>query len=92
MNDGLNDTYGTLGTGTLTGKLNYHVESQGNGNITVYLDSVELYTYSYTAYRPNYAVNQNLNFHVYTLAVLKFTVLIILVMIPLQIPLIAQQL
>lgn len=67
MNDGLNDTYGTLGTGTLTGKLNYHVESQGNGNITVYLDSVELYTYSYTAYRPNYAVNQNLNFHVYTL-------------------------
>ncbi|MCC9885522.1 LPXTG cell wall anchor domain-containing protein [Streptococcus agalactiae] len=67
MNDGLNDTYGTLGTGTLTGKLNYRVESQGNGNITVYLDSVELYTYSYTAYRPNYAVNQNLNFHVYTL-------------------------
>ena len=67
MNDGLNDTYGTLGTGTLTGKLNYHVESQDNGNITVYLDSVELYTYSYTAYRPNYAVNQNLNFHVYTL-------------------------
>ncbi|MFC3928845.1 SspB-related isopeptide-forming adhesin [Streptococcus caprae] len=67
MNDGLNDTYGTLGTGTLTGKLNYRVDSQGNGNITVYLDSVELYTYSYTAYRPNYAVNQNLNFHVYTL-------------------------
>lgn len=67
MNDGLNDTYGTLGTGTLTGKLNYRVESQGNGNIIVYLDSVELYTYSYTAYRPNYAVNQNINFHVYTL-------------------------
>ena len=67
MNDGLNDTYGTLGTGTLTGKLNYRVESQGNGNITVHLDSVELNTYSYTAYRPNYAVNQNLNFHVYTL-------------------------
>ena len=67
LNDGLNDTYGTLGTGTLTGKLNYRVESQGNGNITVYLDSVELYTYTYTAYRPNYAVNQNLNFHVYTL-------------------------
>ncbi|MGG6795457.1 UNVERIFIED_CONTAM: LPXTG cell wall anchor domain-containing protein [Streptococcus canis] len=67
MNDGLNDTYGTLGTGTLSGKLNYRVESQGNGNITVYLDSVELYTYTYTAYRPNYAVNQNLNFHVYTL-------------------------
>lgn len=67
MNDGLNDTYGTLGVGELKGKLNYRVVSQGNGDVKIDLDSVELYSYSYTSYRSNFAANQNLNFHVYTL-------------------------
>lgn len=67
MNDGDNDWAGILGTGTLSGKLHYTVTSNGDGSITVHVTGIELYSYSYTANRPNHAVNQNLNFHVYSL-------------------------
>ena len=67
MNDGDNDLAGILGTGTLSGKLHYTVTSNGDGSITVHVTGIELYSYSYTANRPNHAVNQNLNFHVYSL-------------------------
>ena len=67
MNDGDNDLAGILGTGTLSGKLHYTVTSNGDGSITVHITGIELYSYSYTANRPNHAVNQNLNFHVYSL-------------------------
>lgn len=67
INDGDNATSGVLGTGTLTGKLNYTTKANGDGSITVTLTSMELYSYAYTSNRANHAVNQNLNFHVYTL-------------------------
>ena len=67
MNDGDNDLAGILGTGTLSGKLHYTVTSNGDGSITVHITGIELYSYSYTANRPNHAVNQNLNFHVFSL-------------------------
>ena len=67
MNDGENDVYGVLGSGTLTGKLNYTSTSNGDGSITITLTSIDLYSYSYTSNRQNLAVNQNLNFHVQTI-------------------------
>ena len=67
MNDGDNDWAGILGTGTLSGKLHYTVTSNGDGSITVHITGIELYSYSYTSNRPNHGVNQNINFHVYSL-------------------------
>ena len=67
MNDGDNSVAGILGTGTLTGKLNYTTVANGDGSITVTLSSIDLYSYQYTSNRLNHAVNQNLNFHVYTI-------------------------
>ncbi|MCQ9214499.1 LPXTG cell wall anchor domain-containing protein [Streptococcus sp. O1] len=67
MNDGDNDVAGILGTGTLTGRLNYSTTANGDGTITVHLNNVELYSYTYVANRANHAVDQRINFHVFSL-------------------------
>lgn len=66
MNDGDNDVAGILGTGTLTGRLNYSTTANGDGTITVRLNNVELYSYIYTANRANHAVDQRINFQVFS--------------------------
>lgn len=63
MNDGVN----VIGKGTLTGKINYSVISNGDGSETITVTSIDLYSYAYENYVTNSAVNQNINFHVYDL-------------------------
>ncbi|MBS7576103.1 MULTISPECIES: putative cross-wall-targeting lipoprotein signal domain-containing proteiin [unclassified Enterococcus] len=63
MNDGVN----IIGKGTLTGKINYSVVSNGDGSETITVTSIDLYSYAYENDVSNSAVNQNINFHVYDL-------------------------
>lgn len=50
---------GNLGTGVLTGKLNWHSESNGDGTQNITLDSVRFDKYVYTNLRPSIAVNND---------------------------------
>ncbi|MDI6553771.1 KxYKxGKxW signal peptide domain-containing protein [Leuconostoc falkenbergense] len=63
MNDGVN----IIGHGVLKGKVNWKVVANGDGSETITVSSIELYSYTYTNYYQNSAVNQNINFHVYDL-------------------------
>ncbi|MGQ2283373.1 adhesin [Leuconostoc pseudomesenteroides] len=63
MNDGVH----VIGHGVLKGKVNWKVVANGDGSETITVSSIELYSYTYTNYYQNSAVNQNINFHVYDL-------------------------
>ncbi|MBZ1527943.1 KxYKxGKxW signal peptide domain-containing protein [Leuconostoc mesenteroides] len=63
MNDGVN----IIGDGVLKGKVNWKIDANGDGSETITVSSIELYSYTYTNYYQNSAVNQNINFHVYDL-------------------------
>ena len=63
MNDGVH----IIGHGVLKGKVNWKVVANGDGSETITVSSIELYSYTYTNYYQNSAVNQNINFHVYDL-------------------------
>lgn len=63
MNDGVH----VIGNGVLKGKVNWKVVANGDGPETITVSSIELYSYTYTNYYQNSAVNQNINFHVYDL-------------------------
>lgn len=63
MNDGVN----IIGHGVLKGKVNWKVVANGDGSETITVSSIELYSYTYTNFYQNQAVNQNINFHVYDL-------------------------
>lgn len=63
MNDGVH----VIGHGVLKGKVNWKVIANGDGSETITVSSIELYSYTYTNYYQNSAVNQNINFHVYDL-------------------------
>ncbi|MCJ2168099.1 KxYKxGKxW signal peptide domain-containing protein [Leuconostoc citreum] len=63
MNDGVN----IIGNGVLKGKVNWKIDANGDGSETITVSSIELYSYTYTNYYQNSAVNQNINFHVYDL-------------------------
>lgn len=63
MNDGVH----VIGHGVLKGKVNWEVVANGDGSETITVSSIELYSYTYTNYYQNSAVNQNINFHVYDL-------------------------
>ncbi|USI44938.1 KxYKxGKxW signal peptide domain-containing protein [Leuconostoc mesenteroides] len=63
MNDGAH----VIGHGVLKGKVNWKVVANGDGSETITVSSIELYSYTYTNYYQNSAVNQNINFHVYDL-------------------------
>ncbi|GDZ83435.1 hypothetical protein LCIT_06770 [Leuconostoc citreum] len=63
MNDGVH----VIGHGVLKGKVNWQVVANGDGSETITVASIELYSYTYTNYYQNQAVNQNINFHVYDL-------------------------
>ncbi|WP_188353492.1 KxYKxGKxW signal peptide domain-containing protein [Leuconostoc pseudomesenteroides] len=63
MNDGVH----VIGHGVLKGKVNWKVVDNGDGSETITVSSIELYSYTYTNYYQNSAVNQNINFHVYDL-------------------------
>ncbi|MBZ1513215.1 KxYKxGKxW signal peptide domain-containing protein [Leuconostoc mesenteroides] len=63
MNDGVN----IIGHGVLKGKVNWKIDANGDGSETITVSSIELYSYTYTNYYQNSAVNQNINFHVYDL-------------------------
>ncbi|MFT8600570.1 MAG: KxYKxGKxW signal peptide domain-containing protein [Leuconostoc pseudomesenteroides] len=63
MNDGVH----VIGHGVLKGKVNWKVVANGNGSETITVSSIELYSYTYTNYYQNSAVNQNINFYVYDL-------------------------
>ncbi|WP_273754856.1 KxYKxGKxW signal peptide domain-containing protein [Leuconostoc mesenteroides] len=63
MNDGVN----IIGHGVLKAKVNWKIDANGDGSETITVSSIELYSYTYTNYYQNSAVNQNINFHVYDL-------------------------
>ena len=63
MNDGVH----VIGHGVLKGKVNWKVVANGDGSETITVSSIELYSYTYTNFYQNQAVNQNINFHVYDL-------------------------
>ncbi|OQJ67703.1 aggregation substance precursor [Leuconostoc pseudomesenteroides] len=63
MNDGVH----VIGYGVLKGKVNWKIDANGDGSETITVSSIELYSYTYTNYYQNSAVNQNINFHVYDL-------------------------
>ena len=63
MNDGVH----VIGHGVLKGKVNWKVVANGDGSETITVSSIELYSYTYTNYYQNSAINQNINFHVYDL-------------------------
>ncbi|MFT8498118.1 KxYKxGKxW signal peptide domain-containing protein [Leuconostoc pseudomesenteroides] len=63
MNDGVH----VIGHGVLKGKVNWKVVANGDGSETITVSSIQLYSYTYTNYYQNSAVNQNINFHVYDL-------------------------
>ncbi|KAJ82270.1 KxYKxGKxW signal peptide domain-containing protein [Enterococcus faecalis] len=58
MNDGVN----IIGSGVLTGKINWVVTSSGDGSENVVINSIDLIKYVYTNLKPNSAVNKNIRF------------------------------
>ncbi len=66
LNHDMNDSYNIIGHGVLKGKLHTSVKSLGNGKEEITINSVELYSYTYTnTGKKNQLANKNINFHVY---------------------------
>lgn len=59
------DGVGVIGTGTLTGGLNYQYIVNEDGSIDVELISMYLHTYKYTKTKDNEAVNQDISFKIF---------------------------
>ncbi|MCD3464831.1 LPXTG cell wall anchor domain-containing protein [Streptococcus equi subsp. zooepidemicus] len=54
----------TIGNGVLTGKINHHYESNKDGSITAYIDSVTFDKYEYQNVAKNDAVDKNIVFRI----------------------------
>lgn len=63
----MNDGVSIIGTGSLTGKINWKITSNGDGSETIIIESIDLYDYVYKNLNPNTGANKNINFHVYDL-------------------------
>ncbi|EGO8907873.1 LPXTG cell wall anchor domain-containing protein [Enterococcus faecalis] len=63
----MNDGVSIIGNGTLNGKINWKITSNGDGSETIIIESIDLYDYVYKNLNPNTGANKNINFHVYDL-------------------------